>query len=152
MSQDQSSNFQVVWSVRRAGAGRSERRFADFVVNGVVLSEWVGRDVVSVFGWGARQEQVLAADRLLCLTEPDLPRGRVSLYVCPECGDPGCGALSVVIEERSGSFVWRDFAFQNNYDGEVHDLGCVELGPLVFDSRMYRRVIDALRASIEGGA
>jgi hypothetical protein len=118
----------------------------------VVLSEWVGRAVVSVFGWGARQEQVLAADRLVCLADPDLPDGRVSLYVCPECGDLGCGALSVVIEERAETFVWRDFAFQNNYDGKIHDLGVGAIGPLVFESRMYHRVIDELRVRIEVGA
>lgn len=70
------------------------------------------------------------------LTSP-LPNGRVPLFVCPVCGDLGCGAVSVGVERSTTTVVWRDFGWDFDYeiDGEPSDpiLG----GPFVFDRREY---------------
>ena len=119
MIPDKISTLEFVWSSRAGGGGRTERRFRDIKVDGVALSTVVNADVISPFGWGSPEEQFMALDRLLLRAPPDLYEGRVSLYVCPECGDLGCGAVSVVIETDGSGIIWRDFAFQNNYDAMV---------------------------------
>jgi hypothetical protein len=80
-----------------------KRKFLDFLVDGVSLYEEIGRrsDLVSTV-WidppMPREDQDKAIRRLLALDTGDLPNGRVSLYVCPECGDLGCGVISVQID------------------------------------------------------
>src|SRR5829696_1033621 len=40
---------------------------------------------------------------------PQLSDGRVLIYVCSECGDLGCGAVSMVVERNDAHVIWRDF-------------------------------------------
>jgi hypothetical protein len=64
--------------------------------------------------------------------DPDFPSGRVSLYVCPECADLGCGAVAVRTRRTESVVVWSDFELEYNYhpspgyDGEFADLGPFE--------------------------
>jgi hypothetical protein len=98
-----------------------KRAFLDFIVDGVSLYEELGRrsDLISTV-WidppMTREEQQRAIRRLLTLEPGDLPNGRVSLYVCPECGDLGCGAISVQIDVTGDKITWSDFGYENNYD------------------------------------
>jgi hypothetical protein len=76
------------------------------------------------------------------LNEPaDFPNDRRSLYVCPECGDLGCGALSAVIENVDNQIIWRDFGYQNNYEDIVHLDSYRDIGPFVFEAAEYESVI-----------
>jgi hypothetical protein len=38
------------------------------------------------------------------------------MYVCAECGDLGCGAVTAAVEVGDDKVVWRDFGYQNNYE------------------------------------
>ena len=38
---------------------------------------------------------------LFCEFAGDTPSGRVALHICPECGDFGCGVVSVKIRKDS---------------------------------------------------
>jgi len=98
---------------------KTGRVFADFVVDGVVLSGVVRKmaDLISVLGWGAKNVQDDAVNRLLLSLPSEFPDNRYALFVCPECGDMSCGAVTAVIERDGDSVVWRDWGFQNNYDG-----------------------------------
>ena len=106
-------------------------------------------DHVTLFGWGSKPLQQVAADRLLGRCAPDLPSTRVALYVCPECGDLGCGAVGVVVERAEGTVVWRSFAYENNYDGMVHHEGYDDLGPFEFAESEYSGVIAKLAAILQ---
>jgi len=149
MASERTSTLEVVWADRPGGGGATGRRYLDFVVDGVALSTVLKGDVISPLGWGNADEQILALDRLLRRTSPDLPEGRVSLYVCPECGDLGCGAVSVIVDGAPGSVIWRDFAFQNNYEDAVHRSGYEELGPFRFDGRTYHELLQRLRRDVQ---
>lgn len=99
------------------GAYKTERTFLDFVVNGVSL--WsvctqAGMDNISCLWLPVLQKTPI--QRLLLLEPPDLPHDRYSLYVCAECGDLGCGAVSIQIEQREDIIIWSNFSHQNNYD------------------------------------
>lgn len=69
--------------------------------------------------------------------------GRVPLYVCAECGDLGCGAITALVERTPDGFVWRDFAFENNYDGTMTDMDSYRaIGPFMFNKTEYWQVLN----------
>src|ERR1044071_8719053 len=110
------SNLELHWRIRPGGDGRTERRYLDFVVDGESLYDQlpVGDQVTPLGCWPPDSErehiqQLLSAS------------GRVPLYVCAECGDLGCGAITALVEWTSDGFVWSDFAFENNYDASITD-------------------------------
>jgi hypothetical protein len=127
--------------LREGGIGATPREYLDFVVDGEPLSKRIGGDLASCLGWFVPEENAKAIRRLLLEQPADLPNDRRSLYVCPECGDLGCGAVSVVIEAAGDQIIWRDFGFQNNYEDEVVSSGYAGFGPLVFNKAEYDAVI-----------
>jgi hypothetical protein len=55
-------------------------------------------------------------DRLLGAGAPPQLGGRTAMYVCAECGDLGCGAVTAVVEVDGDKIVWREFGYQNDYE------------------------------------
>jgi hypothetical protein len=89
-----------------------------------------------------------ATARLLLELPADLPSGRHSLLVCPECGDAGCGVISAIIERTSEVVVWRDFGSETNYyDPDEPAIGWFDLdtlaglGPYTFRRGPYERTV-----------
>ena len=140
------ASIKLAWAEREGDGQRAAVRFLDFIVDGIPLSSRMG-DRVTPLGWGPKPLQQIAADRLLGRCAPDLPSTRVALYVCPECGDLGCGAIGVVVERAGGTVVWRSFAHENNYDGLVHREGYDDLGPFEFAESEYSGVISKLASN-----
>ena len=66
---------------------------------------------------------------------------KILLYVCADCGDLGCGALTAQISFTENSVVWSDFAYENasetleNYP---------EIGPFEFEKASYMNAFDEL--------
>ena len=127
--------------LREGGNGATPREYLDFVVDGEPLSKRIAGDLASCLGWFLPEENAKAIRRLLLEESADLSNNRRSLYVCPECGDLGCGAVSVVIEAAGDRIIWRDFGFQNNYEDEVVSNVYAEVGPLIFNKAEYEAVI-----------
>lgn len=130
------SKLRLEWKRREGGGGRTQRDFPDFIVDGQPLSELVG-DQVSCLGWFVPEENAKAARRLLLKDPADLPNNRRTLYVCPECGDIGCGVVSLVVERAGDKIIWRDFGYENNYEGIIHAEGFAGVGPFRFDRAEY---------------
>ncbi|MBE9182156.1 hypothetical protein IQ268_26675 [Oculatella sp. LEGE 06141] len=135
------SKLNLEWKRREGGDGRTKRDYLDIIVDDQPLSEVIGGDVVSCLGWFVPEENAKAVHRLLLEEVADLPNNRCSLYVCPECGDLGCGAVSLAIEQTGDKVIWRDFGYENNYESVVHTEGYKELGPFIFDRSEYVRAI-----------
>jgi hypothetical protein len=74
--------------------------------SGLVGRLWAGAD--------GENERVIM--KLLDRADPDTPEGRVLLYICPECGDIGCGAFSVRVSRDADGYCWTDFAYDNGRD------------------------------------
>lgn len=142
------STLDVIWSTRPGGGGRTERRFLDFKVDGVALSSLFDADFISPFGWLDADEQRASIDRLLRESPPDVARGRTALYICPECGDLGCGAITLLVESEAGVIVWKDFGVQNNYEDAVHIDGFEDIGPFTFDAHQYHELFERVRAQL----
>ncbi|MFN6965016.1 MAG: hypothetical protein ACK4S4_14800 [Pyrinomonadaceae bacterium] len=140
------STIEGEWTNRVIGTAQTPRLFLDFVIDGNSLYEQLYEkcgDFITPFGWLPSEETQKAINRLLLIDGADFADNRRSIYVCPECADLGCGAVSALIERVDNNIVWREFGIQNNYDKFVDLDSFVGLGPFVFDWREYERVIKA---------
>jgi len=91
----------------------------------------------SVFITSSRE----AVLRLLLQAPGDFPNNRRALFICPECGDLGCGAISAVIEKVDATFVWREFGYENNWEDGVQRDEYNALGPFVFSCEAYENAL-----------
>ena len=133
------STLELRWADRKVGTAQRPRRFLDFVVDGQSLYEKFG-DHISPLGWGDAEENRAAVHRFLRKSEPDLPHGRTSIYICPQCRELDCGAVSAVIERKGQEIVWRDFGYQNTFNEDVNFEGLREIGPFSFNATEYFQV------------
>ncbi len=128
------------------GASKAHRQFWDIIVNDVSLwevTQRVAADRISCLWMPDTDRQVV--ERLLLTAPADLPHGRRSLYVCAECGAPDCGTISVNIERHGDRIVWRDFADQNDYDGQYFILDeFAALEGVCFDFETYYKTLMAI--------
>ena len=103
--------FELEWRDRRvSGGGQTPRRFLDYIVDGASLYERHCDDDISPLGWLSSDYDAAAAQRLLGHAAPDLGE-RTAIYVCPECADLLCGAISVVIKPDGDEVGWLDIAY-----------------------------------------
>lgn len=153
---DVASRLQLVPRDRPAhdlgsGAFESSRRFLDFEVDGKSLYDEVraaGFDHIGAIWLKPRVDE--AADavvaRLLADAPPDLPGGRVAVFVCPECGDLGCGAITVELVVGPTEVQWRDWAWQTDYDPEPDRAGLDDMRAIHFDRASYEEALRSQRS------
>ena len=123
---------------------KSQRRFLDLVVNEVSLWERLGKphDMVSVLCTDFVESETLkAVGRLLLKSEADLPNDRRSLFVCAECGDLGCGAITISVKRAGDNVVWSDFGYENNYEERVLRDDYRDVGPFQFEFQQYESAL-----------
>lgn len=135
------SSIELKWKKREGGVNWTEVDFLDFVIDGVSLFDRISGDFASCLGWFLPEQNEKAFQRLLLIENADFPDDRRSLYVCPECGDLGCSAVSAVIERVEDAIIWRDFGYQNNYDENIIFDEYRDIGPFIFDADEYSHVI-----------
>jgi len=125
-------------------ANCTERTSADFLIDGQSLLEMLVKnagghsDFMGCFVSGYAEECERMSAMLLNVP---LENGkRVLLYICPECGDVGCGAYSAIVRRDHESYVWESFAYQTS----ECDLMLVEpFGPFVFEESLYTAALFA---------
>jgi hypothetical protein len=131
---------------KHVGWSKTGRIYADFVVDGTPLSTFANRlapEHISCLGWGSKESQDDVLSRLLPGTTA-ASDDRVPLYICPECGDLGCGAVTVKVEREGSNIVWRDFAFETGLDTDPPDLNrstFADVGPFRFSANDYESAI-----------
>jgi hypothetical protein len=132
------------------GSYTIERWSWDFVVDGISLwSLWKDRDVVGVLGWVEHGIEEISVAKLQRDAEPDFPPNRVALFVCPECGDLGCGAVTTAIDRQDAVVTWSDFRWEVNWfdphdpDSSTHKF---DVGPFCFDYPAYLAVLREARS------
>lgn len=121
-----------------------ERHSVDFIVNGASLLTTIVKVAGGHTGFmgcivrGFSEHNVQAAGRLTCAEPPDSGSGRVLLYICPECGDIGCGAYSAFVRRVGTTYIWHEFAYENGYESPRP---FPDIGPYIFDSSQYEAEI-----------
>lgn len=133
------------------GTTKVERKYIDFIVSEQSLGQLFGLpdlDLIGIFGWTDNKEyEDKQIDVFLGLAKPELEIGRTCLYVCPECGDIGCGAVTAKIEVTDQNVIWRDFGYENNYsEPDLKDFK--EIGPFIFDKKQYIETFKCLKTLI----
>jgi hypothetical protein len=101
-------------------------------------------DFIASLGWLDSDQDEHAAQRLLGREGPDL-EGRVAIYICPECGDLDCGAITAKIEREGNETVWRGMGFSSidwSEESWGHDQsGFEEWQELRFPTLVYEEAI-----------
>ncbi len=126
------------------GTYKSKRHFLDFVVDGKSLWEALGKrhDMVSILcAEHSADETAKAVGRLLLDQKADLPDDRRSFFVCSECGDLGCGAITAVIERQAETITWKAFGYENTYEDKILIDAFSTVGPFTFDATAYQRTL-----------
>jgi hypothetical protein len=126
-------------ATRKTGKSQTPRGYFDFFVSGRSLRTILNienDDLITPFGWGANKEydkHVLNVFRLK--EKSELDSGRVMIYVCPECGDIDCGAITATIKDYGDRIIWSEFGYETNYGGltETYD----QIKPIEFDRTSY---------------
>jgi hypothetical protein len=97
----------------------------------------VGENVpVLVHNWPVARLSIGEARALLGLEPSELANGRVVLYVCPSCGDLGCGAVTARVERTAQTVAWSDFGWDVGCDDDEDEIRFPG-GPFVFDRDQY---------------
>jgi hypothetical protein len=128
----------------------AERISSDFIIDGQSLLAILTRegnvghtDFMGCFVFASPKFNHENKELLLLKQKANLESGRVALYVCPECGDIGCGALTAFVSQNPCGYIWHDFAYENGYEAPEK---INNAGPFIFESQSYEKAIIAASA------
>ncbi|MFE0648162.1 hypothetical protein ACFVZH_06190 [Streptomyces sp. NPDC059534] len=123
----------------------------DFLVDGRALlhrlDEVDGVDAVSPLA-ADLPPTVRAADARRLLRADGTRR---VIHSCPGCEDPGCGAVTAVVERVGEDVVWRDLAWQTGPAVDPERDVYPGVGPYRFPGAVYRAVLHRLLGEAPGG-
>jgi len=125
---------------------RSLRRGScnDFTISGkplLPIIERSGYDLLPRLGGDLVPLDMELRARLLCDVAGDTPSGRVALYICPECGDFGCGVVSAKVTKDGDRVEWSAFGYENDHDGAFVPIE--RLGPFRFEWSEYAETLNS---------
>jgi len=130
------------------GTTKADRKYIDFIVSGQSLGQLFGLpdfDLIGTFGWTENKEyENKHIDEFLGIEKAELETGRTCFYVCAECGDIGCGAITAKIEVNDNNIIWKDFGYENNYS-EPDLTDYKQIGPFIFDKRQYCKTLEGIK-------
>ncbi|MGA4838542.1 oxidoreductase [Streptomyces sp. G45] len=137
--------------VLASGDYQAHREYVDFIVDGrPLLFQLADLDAVSPLAADVPPAIFTAhVRRLLLEAEAPLLDGRYVIYGCPECEGLECGAVTAVIEDADGDYVWRDFAWQTSDRADLELNGYHGIGPFRFHGAEYREQLGRLLAADE---
>lgn len=96
-----------------------ESHYLDFVIDGRSLTEQIAcaRGLATTLNraWLATVNDAVGELRGTRSTD-GLSPGRVALYVCGDCGDLGCGAVTAKLHVGADTVSWAEFAWENGYE------------------------------------
>ncbi len=147
----------AVRDVRWGPGQRREQRYLDFVVDGSALApvlQKAGYDLISCLWLGDRPSITAGLSSLARLRgqEPgDAPGGRVAVYVCAECGNLGCGAVTVRVQVGPEAVEWLDWGYQTDYEDVVQEVATELPQPLSFPRAAYDEALATAAEQVTAG-
>ena len=114
------SKLSYKWRIRKgeklSGVVRHEVKYIDFLVDNKSIKDSLDQknDNVGRLGHGCFGDDNRIIDKHFIKFIPDLKSGRILLYLCPECGDVDCGAITFKLETDK-YIIWKDFGFEVTY-------------------------------------
>lgn len=132
----------LVPAVRAGGKNKAERSFLDFKIDRRRLSSLLDvRDRPSVLGWLARKDERRYVRQLLGREPSDFATGRVPLYICPECADLGCGAVTVRVIIEGDTVTWSELSLESPMDSSPIKCPWPVPESFSFELAQYRNVL-----------
>lgn len=129
--------------------GVTERWSINFLVDGHSLRGLLNADNLDLSGAFLAAQDRLPRRRKVNAEAQELFMNigtevtRLPLYLCPECGDLGCGALTCDAVRVGDKVVWSRFGFENGYDDAMSEFASyAEVGPFEFEVRQYTAAIE----------
>lgn len=107
-------------------------KYLDFIISNQPLNKYLGfesKNIVTPFGWFLnKNEQIRILKEFRLQTKTKLPNNRIELYICPACGDIGCGSVTAQIFDKGDKILWTNFANQSDEQevGELFDVKTLE--------------------------
>lgn len=133
-------------ATRRISTNQAPRDYFDFFISGKSLRTILdieNADLITAFGWSTNKKYERHLLNVFRLKEKSqIESGRIMIYVCPECGDIDCGAITAVIKDRGLTIVWSDFAYETNYGGIGETFS--QIAPIEFGRADYFSVFSNL--------
>ena len=148
-----SDDLDIAMLYRPGAPGRRERRTVDFIINGKSLFAATNAGRLDMCGCFSpdyfSSENALARDvnehvaKIFTFEAPtDVAPNRVALFVCPECGDLACGAITFELSRDGDTVRWAHFAYENGYDDTQTDFDTYAgIGPFEFQFGPYADII-----------
>ena len=129
-----------------------DRKYIDFIIDGVPLSELLGGVGYNIgkFGWGNNIKFELSElEDFKTAHKSRLDNGLFSIYVCPECGDEGCGAIMFEIKMTESTVIWDNFVWGDGYhESEENPHERIDIKPIIFNKNEYYTSISELERMI----
>ena len=131
-------------------ATRAARASADFLVDNESLLSLLAKsdgghsDFMGCFVEGFGEQNQRKRDQLAGALQFDTEEGRYLLYICPECGDIGCGAYAAKVRINGLAAEWYDFAYENGYEPAR---ALPSVGPFQFSLVEYVAALEAASAA-----
>lgn len=126
-------------AIRKLGANQTPREYLDFIVSGKSLKTRLdieNADYITLLGGRSNKDydrHILNVFRLKEKSQID--SGRVMIYVCAECGDIDCGAITAVVKDYGHKIIWSHFGYETNYGSLTETYDHIE--PIEFDRTSY---------------
>jgi len=90
----------------------------------------------------ARDENERIAKTFSFESPADIAEDRVALFVCPQCGDLGCGAITCRLSRHGETVRWSQFAYEDGFDDDQNDFERYSaIGPFEFATDEYLAAI-----------
>ena len=150
---ESNAKLALLWRTRQGGGGKTHREYLDFIVNDQSLYDlFAPGDFIGCLGWGKADIEAKLIAGLMLYKPSELKTGRYMLYVCAECGDIGCGAVTVQIEKTKDAIIWKNFRFENDYDefDSAYD-AYKSIGPFRFNKTEYWQILNDRLSNLEVG-
>ena len=123
----------------------SGKQFLDFIVSGESLRSYLGLKnnlTVTPFGFfPSKEEEKRNLQEFRLQQKTQLEGNRIELYICEDCGDIGCGAVTAKIIDRGDKIIWTEFANQSTPE-EIHSQINVE--EIEFDRQDYFKALEKI--------
>ncbi|RTQ50064.1 hypothetical protein EJV47_10510 [Hymenobacter gummosus] len=137
--------------VHEATAASLTQVYFDFIVSGNSLSQLLQLEKAHKTSilYPHRSDKVLehVIKLFLGVEKSLLNQERTCFYVCAECGNLACGAITATIEIHDTTVIWKDFGW--NFGDDEPDVPDDEpVGPFVFDRVGYSQAFTELRSQL----
>jgi len=124
------------------------RIFYDVIVDGKSLFEQfidAESDMVGNLGFYNNVDLNLKTiDEYQLKGKSELESGQNMLFVCRECGDIGCGAITVKVDQTENGITWSNYKWENGYE-ESYESDFIDFKTLEFEKNEYFKALEIVR-------